>query len=196
MEKEQAVQALSMLRKVVAQARDDTALQNWGIIWMCSAVSNGAGFFATHVLLSRGHWKPEPYVGVWAVVFALNFTFIATLKGKTAHARSFIERQLWSIWNTCIAAMALAAVVNYLMGLQIMLFMPAVASIVAAMTFSIMGALMGKWFYVPAAIWAAMALAMSIVPHLQFALFAGLWALTQGTCGALLHRAKRRAQHA
>jgi hypothetical protein len=196
MEKEQAVQALTMLRKVVAQARDDTALQNWGLIWMCSAVTNGVGFFATHVLLSRGHWKPEPYVGVWAVVFVFNFTFIFTLKGKGAHARSFIERQVWSIWNTCIGAMLLAAVVNYLMGLQAMLFMPAVASIVAAMTFSIMGALMGRWFYVPAAVWAAMALVMSVVPHLQFALFAVLWAITQGTCGALLHRAKLRAARA
>ena len=193
MEREEAAVALTLLRKVVAQARDDTAVQNFGVIWMCSAFSNGGGFAATHVLLSRGHLSPAPYVAVWAVVFTLNGVFILAFKKKGRGAPSFIERQTWAIWNTCVAAMALAAVINYLMGISTMLFMPAVASLVAAVTFSTMGALMGRWWYLPAGVWAAMALVMALVPRLQFALFAALWWLTQGTSGYLLHRAKVRA---
>ena len=34
MDREQAVEALQLLRRVVGQARDDTTLQNWGVIWM------------------------------------------------------------------------------------------------------------------------------------------------------------------
>jgi hypothetical protein len=37
-----------------------------------------------------------------------------------------------------------------------------------------------------------MALVMALVPELQFALFGGLWAVTQSTGGALLERARRR----
>jgi hypothetical protein len=193
MEREEADAALALLRKVVARARDDTALQNFGVVWMCSAFSNGGGFAATHILLSRGHLSPTPYIAVWAVVFTLNGAFIVAFKKKGTGAPSFIERQTWAIWTTCVLAMGLAAVMNYLMGISTMLFMPAVASLVAAITFSTMGALMGRRWYLAAAVWAATALIMALMPRLQFAFFAALWWLTQGTSGYLLHRAKMRA---
>lgn len=196
MDRDQAAATLDMLRKVVSQARDDTALQNWGLIWMCSAVSNGVGFEGTHYLLSTGHLSPRLYVALWSVVFVCNGAFIATLKGRSRAARSFIEKQVWSIWNTFIAAMVLVALVNYLMGLRTLLFMPAVACIVAAMTFSIMGAIMGRWWYLPAGVWAAMSLVLSLLPSQQFALFGALWAVTQFTGGALLHREKRQRERA
>jgi membrane protein implicated in regulation of membrane protease activity len=72
------------------------------------------------------------------------------------------------------------------------LFMPAVSCIIAAIAFSMMGALMGTWWYLPAAVWAVMALVIAAVPELQFALFGGMWFVTQGVSGALLHRARRR----
>ena len=97
-------------------------------------------------------------------------------------------------WNTFVGAMVLTAVVNYLLGVRVMLFMPAVACIVAAMTFSTMGSIMGRVWYVPAAIWAAMAIVLALLPKAQFAIFSVLWALTQGTGGALLHRQKLRLQ--
>jgi serine/threonine protein kinase len=182
-----------MFRKALAQTRDDTALQNWGLIWIFHGVLNGVGFFATHVLLARGHMQPAPYVVLWTAVLGVNGIIMAVLKRATPRAGSFLERQFWSLWSTCVVAMGLAAIINYLMGLEVMLFMPSVASLAAAMTFSVMGGLIGRVWYVPAAVWAAMALAMAVVPHLQFALFAVLWALTQSGCGALLHRAKLRA---
>lgn len=192
MDREQATDALLVLRKLAAKTRDDTALQNWGLIWLCSSVSNGAGFFGTHLLFARGDDQPLPYMILWAVVFAINGVFILLFKGKSAGARSFIDRQTFAIWNTFVAAMALVAVVNYLLGVRTMLFMPAVACIVAAMTFSVMGSIMGRAWYVPAAIWAAMSIVLALRPGEQFAIFAVLWTLTQGTGGALLHRAKMR----
>lgn len=192
MDREQATDALLVLRKLAAKTRDDTALQNFGLIWMCSSVSNGAGFFGTHLLLARERYEPLPYVLLWTVVFVLNGAFIVFLKGKSEGPRSYIDRQTFALWNTFVAAMALTAVVNYLLGVRVMLFMPAVACIVAAMTFSAMGSIMGRGWYVPAAIWAAMAIVLAMRPKEQFAIFAVLWLLTQGTGGALLHRAKLR----
>ncbi|MCC6623771.1 MAG: hypothetical protein IT385_21105 [Deltaproteobacteria bacterium] len=193
MDREEAKAALQMLRKVVAQAKDDTALQNWGMVWMCSAVSNGGGFFATHLLLRAGDEDPWSYVGVWGVVFALNALFLVTLKGRGRGAASFIERQTWAIWNIFIVAMCLAAVVNYIIGLTT-LFLPSVAAIIAMMTFAFMGAIMGRWWLLPAAAWGVLALVMAATPGVQFALFAVLWAATQGGAGYLLHRARRAAR--
>ena len=50
MDREEATRALELLRQVVTQARDDTALQNWGRIWMIHAFTNGGGFVATNLL--------------------------------------------------------------------------------------------------------------------------------------------------
>ena len=195
MDREEAEDALAMLRKLASKTRDDTALQNWGLIWMCSAVTNGTGFFATHMLMARGRFDPIPYVGLWSGVFLLNGLFIIFLKGKSRadsprSAPSFIDKQTLAIWNTFVLGMALTALVNYLLGIQVMLFMPAVASILAAMTFSIMGSIMGRGWYAPAMMWALMAIVLALLPKAQFAIFAVMWALTQGGGGALLHRAK------
>lgn len=192
MDREQAADALLVLRKLATKTRDDTALQNWGLIWLCSAVSNGAGFFGTHVLLSRESYAPLPYVVLWTIVFLANGAFIVLFKGKSVGAPSFLDRQTWALWNTLIAAMALTAVVNYLLGIRVMLFMPAVGCILAAMTFSAMGSLMGRAWYAPAAIFAVSAIVIALRPKEGFAIFAALWAATQGTGGALLHRAKMR----
>jgi len=192
MDREQAADALLVLRKLAKKTRDDTALQNWGLIWVCSAFSNGAGFFGTHVLLSRASEGPLPYVGLWALVFVANGAFIALFKGKTSGPPSFLDRQTWALWNTLIAAMALTAVVNYLLGVRVMLFMPAVGCILTAMTFSAMGSLMGRGWYVPAAVFAASAVGIALRPRDGFAIFAVLWAAAQGTGGALLHREKLR----
>jgi len=191
MDREQATQALGLLRRAVAEARDDTALQNWGLIWLGNACSNSAGFVATHVLLQRGEFSPWPYVALWTGVMVVNGATIGLLKQKRAGSQSFIDKQIWNIWNTFIVGMALVAVVNLLLGLRV-LFAPAVGCVLVASAFSAMGAVMGKWWYAPAFVWAGMALVLAALPELQFALFAGLWLATQGTGGFLLHRARLR----
>lgn len=192
MNREEANQALELLRRVVTQARDDTALQNWGVIWMLHAFSNGAGFAATNWLWSQGHRGPGPYALLWACVLAFNFVTILALKrGQTAGARSFIERQIWAIWTTFVAGMVVLALVNWLLGLD-RLFMPAVACILHATAFSMMGALMGRVWYAPAALFAVAALVMTQVPEHAFSLLGAMWFASQFSGGLALHRARQR----
>jgi hypothetical protein len=192
MNREEADQALQLIRRVVAQARDDSALQNWGVIWMVHALTHGGGFLATHMLFARGHRTPGPFVLLWAPLIALNLVSIVWLqRHEAAGVRSFIERQVWSIWTTCMAGMLLVALVNWVMGLEL-LFMPPVGCVLIAMAFSVMGALMGRGWYVPSAIFALAALALARIPEKGFLLLGLLWSVTQLTCGLLLLRARRR----
>jgi hypothetical protein len=192
MNREEADQALQLIRRVVSQARDDSALQNWGVIWMIHALTNAGGFLATHVLFQQGHRTPGPFVLLWLPVIAIDLLSIVWLQRReAAGVRSFIERQVWSIWTTCMAGMVLVALVNWLMGLE-MLFMPPVACVLVAMTFSVMGALMGRGWYVASAIFALAALVLVRMPEQGFLGLGVLWGLTQLTGGLLLFRARRR----
>lgn len=192
MKREEAAEALQLIRRVVAQARDDTALQNWGVIWMIHAFTNGGGFLGTHVLYQQGYRTPGAYVLLWGTIVPLNLISIFWLQRReAAGVRSFIERQVWSIWTTCMAGLVLVALVNWMLGLE-PLFMPSVACVLIAIAFSMMGALMGRGWYSAAAVYALAALGLARVPHLGFAVLGGLWFVTQLAGGLLLQRARRR----
>ncbi len=192
MNREEAAEALQLIRRVVSQARDDTALQNWGLVWLLHAFTNGGGFLGTHLLYAQGHRGPGPYALLWCVVVPLNLLSIFWLQRRdTAGVRSFIERQVWSIWTTCMVGLVLVALVNWMLGLEV-LFMPAVGCVLIAMAFSVMGALMGRGWYVAAAVYSLCALGVARVPHLGFAVLGALWFVTQLSGGLLLLRARRR----
>jgi len=192
MNREEANQALELIRRVVAQARDDTALQNWGVIWMLHSFVNGAAFAATNWLWTEGHRTPGPYALLWAGVLAFNITSIFVLKrGQSAGARSFIERQIWAIWTTFIVGMVLVALINWLLGLD-RLFMPSVACVLFGTAFSMMGALMGRVWYAVAVGFALAALGMTQVPGHAFNLLGAAWFAAQFGGGFALHRARVR----
>ncbi|RKH74468.1 hypothetical protein [Corallococcus aberystwythensis] len=192
MNRTEATQALELMRRVVAQARDDTALQNWGAIWMLHAFTNGGGFLATDWLWEAGHRGPGPFVLLWSVLLLINFVSIFMMKrGQTAGVRSFIEQQIWAIWTTFIGGLVLVALLNLLLGLD-RLFVPAVACVLFAMSFASMGALMGRVWYGMAALFAGVALGMTRMQAHAFALLGGLWFLVQFGSGLTLHRARLR----
>lgn len=193
MNREEANQALELIRRVVTQARDDSALQNWGVIWMLNAFTNAAGFAATQWIWNRGDRTPGAYVVLWCAVYIVNLSIIFLLKrGQTAGARSFIERQIWAIWTTFMGGMWLVALLNWLMGLDRLLFMPAVACVLFASAFSMMGALMGRVWFTVAAFFALVALVMPRFPEHGFVLLAALWFVVQFCGGLALHRARLR----
>ena len=82
MDRAQAVEALELLRRVVGQARDDTTLQNWGVIWMLHGFTNGLGFVGTNILMWRGYETPWPYVMLWGVILPVNMGSIFLLKSR------------------------------------------------------------------------------------------------------------------
>jgi hypothetical protein len=191
MDREEATRALQLLRRVVDQAKDDTALQNWGAIWMVHAFTNAAGFVTTDALLRRGLFNPWPYVVLWTVLNTTNLLTVFFFKAKLpAGTRSFVERQVWLIWSTFVAGAALAAICNLLLGLDRLFAGPAMA-VLAAFAFAMMGALDRRWF-VAATTFAVAALAASLVPRWQFTIFGLLFAAFQFTGGAILHAERRR----
>src|SRR5688572_26627796 len=127
MDRNEALDALALLRRVVSQTRDDTAVQNWGAIWMLHAFTNGAGFVTTQLLLWRGYDTPPPYLALWGGLVTFNLLSIRVLKQGRSGARSFVETQIWAIWNAFVVASSAAAFLNLWMGLETMFLGPVMA---------------------------------------------------------------------
>jgi hypothetical protein len=192
--REEAQKALELLRGVVSQARDDTALQNWGIIWIVHAFTNGAAFSSTQWLLWRGYQARWPYIVLWSATLTLNIGLIFLLKARRAGAKTFIETQIWSIWLTFILGVMGTAIVNDLMGLKLLALGPIIA-ILSAFGFSMMGAVMGRRWYLGTLIFGGASLLMAALPHWQYLILGGVWCLSQLIGGVWLEIDKRKRGH-
>jgi hypothetical protein len=190
-DREEAAQALAVLRNVVSQARDDTALQNWGVIWIVHGVLNGGGFIGTHFLLAAGYTDPPPFVAMWGVLIALDLVATFVLKKRRAGVRTFVETQLWTIWTTFIGAVSLLAILNHLMGLATF-FLGPVIGVLGAVGFASMGSLMGRHWYAGTAALVVTALLMAAFHQVQFLILGGAWMVAQVVGGVLLDRERRR----
>jgi hypothetical protein len=191
MDREQAVEALALLRRVVGQARDDTTLQNWGVIWMLHGFTNGVGFVGTNILMWRGHESPWPYVMLWAVILPVNMASIFLLKSNQAGAWTFFESMIWLIWTTFTGVALVATVANYLAGFRIDQ-LGLIVAVLSAYAFSMMGGMMGKKWFLGAGVFAAAALAMGVFPRWQFVILGVAWAIVQFVAGTVLHRQRKR----
>ncbi|HEV7499937.1 MAG TPA: hypothetical protein VGQ33_08040 [Vicinamibacteria bacterium] len=191
MDRGQAVEALELLRRVVTQARDDTTLQNWGVIWMFHGVTNGLGFVGTNLLMWRGFTSPWPYVMLWGVILPVNMTSIFLLKSRQAGAWTFFESMIWLIWMTFIGAALVATLANALLGFSLIQLGPVVA-VLSGSAFSMMGGMMGRRWFLGAALFAVAAVAMAALPQWQFIVLGLTWATVQFVAGATLHAQRKR----
>ena len=191
MDRSQAVEALELLRRVVGQARDDTTLQNWGLIWMLHGFTNGLGFVGTNILMWRGHHSPWPYVMLWAVILPVNMAAIFLLKSRQAGAWTFFESMIWLIWMTFVGAALLATVANALLGFNLVQLGPVVA-VLSASAFAMMGGMMGRRWFLGAALFAVATVAMAALPRWQFVILGATWSVVQFVAGATLHTQRKR----
>jgi hypothetical protein len=191
MEREQAVEALELLRRVVGQARDDTTLQNWGVIWMIHAVTNGLGFLATNILVWRGYQSLWPYVLLWAILLPINIGSVFFLKAHPAGAWTFFESMIWLIWTSFIGAVVLTALAGLISGFQIMELGTAVA-VLSAFAFAMMGGMMGRRWFLATGLFILAALLAAAFPNWQFVIVGATWAIVQFIAGAVLHRERKR----
>ena len=191
MDREQAVEALQLLRRVVGQARDDTTLQNWGVIWMLHGLTNGLGFIGTNLLMWRGYTTPWAYVMLWGVILPVNMTSIFLLKSRPAGAWTFFESMIWLIWTSFIGAALVATAANFLLGFSLVQLGPVVA-VLSAYAFALMGGMMGKRWFLGSALFAVVAVAMGAFPRFGFILLGLAWGAVQFVAGATLHAQRKR----
>ncbi len=187
MKKEDAEQALALIRTVISRTRDDTVLENWGLVWILHGITNAIAFGGTNALYLAGVESVPLYLGLWGVILTLNLGLIFFLRKPTGGVLTFVEKQIWSTWMTFVVASFLTAAINHLLG-QPVFYLGPVLAVLSAVAFGTMGHLMSRRFYWFAGLHAAVALAMAAMQRYQFFLLGAAWAVSLIVPGIALHR--------
>jgi serine/threonine-protein kinase len=154
-------------------------------------VTNGAAFSTTQIFLWRGVEARWPFIALWSATLAVNIGLIFLLKARRAGAKTFIENQIWSIWLTFILGVMGTAIVNDLLGLKLLALGPIIA-ILSAFGFSMMGAVMGRRWYLGTIIFGGSSLLMAAFPHWQYLILGVVWCVAQLVGGVWLEVDKRK----
>jgi hypothetical protein len=139
----------------------------------------------------RGYETPWPYVMLWAVILPVNMSSIFLLKSRPAGAWTFFESMIWLIWTTFIGAALVATAANFLLGFSLVQLGPVVA-VLSAYAFCMMGGMMGKRWFLGAALFALVAVAMGAFPRYGFILLGVGWGLVQFVAGVTLNAQRKR----
>ncbi len=193
-----AEEALSLIRRVVEQTRDDLVEQNWGLLWMIHAVVNFVGFASVGlVMVPRGGsvvWQ----LGPLAAAGFVDGVLVLLLARRDRGIRSFIEMQMHGVWTTFIVANLIANLALAQWGLDPAFTDAAflvVMTLTTAIGFASMGVLFTPRFYGVAAVFAALLFVHPAVGvGLGWVLLGAVWFVSLFASGWLMHRAGLRRQ--
>ncbi len=191
MNRQEAEEALGIIRKVIQNTHEDLVAHNWGMIWMVHAVTNMLGFFAVgHFVEGKGlslPWYLVPLGGV-AVV---NAVVILLLAERDRGVRSFVEGQLHGIWVTFIIFSIAGAGFLHLAGGPSTLFAPLMA-LTSGIGFAMMGVVFDRRFLVFGALFLVLATLMPLFVALQWFALGVAWFAALFSAGSSMHRERIR----
>jgi hypothetical protein len=189
MNREEAEEALGIIRNVIRGTREDLVEHNWGLIWLIHSFANAAACLAGWYVESRGlgvFWYLVPL----AAAGLFNLAVVLLLVARDGGVRSYVEWQIHGIWVTFIVFTAAFALVLEVGGADPRLFGPAFA-MTSGIGFAMMGVVFSRQLPF-ALLFLAVMLAGPFLPGVQWGLLGLLWWLALFLPGVSMYREKRR----
>jgi len=192
LDQDQAEEALSLIRKVVDETRDDLVAQNWGLLWMLHAFVNLTAFVVVGVVVVPRDlpvwWQLVPM----AAAGAIDGVLVLLLADRDRGIRSFVEAQMHGVWTTFIVATGLANLALHFGGADPDLFV-LVVTLTSGIGFATMGVLFHARFFGVAAVFALALLTSPLLgAAVSWVVLGAVWGLTLFSSGLLMHRARSR----
>ena len=193
MDRQQAEQALSIIRGVIENTREDLVEHNWGQIWLVHAFTNAMAFVSIGIFVEQQNRSLVWYLVPLAIVAPINLLVIALLSNRNRGTRSYVEWQVHGIWSVFIIVTIAVAAVAHLSDARPTMFCPLLA-LTSAFGFAMMGVVFYRRFFVVAIVFLILAILVSLSPvqPLQWYLLAAAWWFAMFAPGVVLHRERRR----
>ena len=193
MNRQEAEEALGIIRKVIRNTHEDLIAHNWGLIWMVHAFLNLGGFWAVgHFIEHRDHpvtWYLIPL----AVTAALDLGVILILLKRDQGIRSFIEWQLHGIWVTFILFSIAGVGFLHLSKGPATLFGPIMA-LTSGIGFSLMGIVFYRRFLLFGALFFVLTLTAPLLVEFQWLAIGLGWFVALFSSGLSMHLEKGRRE--
>ena len=195
--REEAVDALNLIKSVIEKTRDESILQNWGEVFVFAGIFKLAFSLLTNKwILSEPFTTPLPYVGLWLGYLALLLFLILFFRRKSPGVRTFVEKQIWGIWIVYITACYITAFVNYVLALPHFELMP-ICALLAAVSWAMMAITISKKFFLASALFVCAIFLMCQYKDYQWIIIGIAWFIALETAGihylVLKHRMKKES---
>jgi hypothetical protein len=187
--RDEAERALSVIRKVIQNTRDDLVEHNWGLIWMIHAFTNLAACLAGWYIEDQG-WPVLWYLVPFAVVGAVDIVIVQLLVKRDQGVRSYVEWQLHGIWWSFVAFTVVGALMLQVGGAPPRLF-GALFALTTGFSFAMMGVVFSRqWVF--AVLFLGVAAVAPFLPGVQWALIGAVWWSAMFVPGVSMYLEKRR----
>lgn len=193
MNRAEAEEALTLIRRVVNRVHDETVVQNWGTVMVVVGCMDLVAFGITQFLASSAVHRIAPYLIVWAIYLAVGLAVNLRVRTRMGGSMSYVERHIWgnglTYYAACIAIVAIDC--WSLEPARALALIPAHAAIIGAISFSFM-ALIDTRFFVCTAVHLAVGVMLAFWSDYGFAVLGLAWFVCLTVPGVHYIRERRR----
>lgn len=190
MNREEAEQALGIIRQVVQSTKEDLVARNWGLIWIVHAFTNLAAFASVGFLVESQALSIVWYLVPLAIVAVVDLSIVILLARRETGVRSFIEWQLHGMWTTFIVFSVAAAGLIYLMQAPPRLFCSLMA-MNSGIGFAMMGLIFYRRFFIFSALFLVVMVVAPALPQIQWLILGLVWWSAMFLPGLAMHRERQ-----
>ncbi|HAA55723.1 MAG TPA: hypothetical protein DCE42_13250 [Myxococcales bacterium] len=193
MQKEDAQEALQLIRQIVGKVHDDTILQQWGVVMIAVAILNVIALFLTQYFILQKNFSPWPYITIWSLYLGIKLLINLWSRRQMGGTMTYVEKHIWGNGITYVLA-SFGILMLDLMTLPLDLALkviPAHQAIISAVSFAIIS-LINTRFFLNTAIFFLTAALVGIWPTYGYAILGIMWFFGLLIPGILFYRERKR----
>jgi len=192
--RDEAERALSVIRKVIQNTREDLVAHNWGLIWMVHAFTNLSACLAGWYVAEQDPPRPVYwYLVPFAVVGALDLVIVQVLRSRDQGVRSYVEWQLHGIWTSFVIFTAAGALALQLSGApEAPRQFASLFALTTGFSFAMMGVVFSRQWIFAILFLIVAAIGPPLPGGAQWGLIGAGWWAAMFLPGLAMHREKQR----
>jgi hypothetical protein len=174
MDRADAERVLALVAEISGDQRGRIISERWWLVWIAVGVHMLVGSAVLQALLWQGEGSPAVFGALLVGYAIILFLIIRLIHRRAGGQRTAVETSIWWIWSTQILGTFILTLLEVITRQPLFALAP-VHALLAAFAFSVMAMLTDRFFLVHSGLFAAVAVAMALLPGYQFLIYGLVW---------------------